>query len=130
MNNSFIQSEGATIDKEHTVQIQLINLLAKAVIDNKGDSEKAEILDQLISFTQVHFMSEGLVMRQHSFEDYDEHNHEHDAMIDHLNKLKKKVQSGSTSLDLQKLNELRSMLLNHIGNQDQRFSAYLAALAT
>lgn len=112
------------------MQIQMLNLLTKAVNENRKNSEKIEILDQLISFTQVHFMSEKLIMRKHSYAGYDEHDQEHEQLIDRLNELKQQVNSNSDGLDLEKLNQLRNLLLNHISIQDKRFSQFLLDLAT
>lgn len=126
MNESFTQAEGSTIDNEHTTQIRLLNLLSKAVSENREDSEKEEILEQLISFTQIHFASEKLIMRQHSYEGYDEHDSEHEQLLEGLNDLKQQIRSSPTGLDPQSLSNLRGMLLQHIGSQDQRFAAFLA----
>jgi hemerythrin-like metal-binding protein len=130
MNSDFTQAEAHGIDKEHTIQIQMLNLLTKAVSENNENSEKEEILDQLISFSQVHFMSEKLVMRQHSYPGYDEHEDEHGALMDSLYELKAEVQKSPAGLDLKNLHDIRQMLVDHIASQDKRFSAFLADLPT
>lgn len=129
MHSDFTQAEASGIDKEHTIQIQMLNLLSKAVSENSKDSEKEEILDQLISFSQVHFMSENLVMRQHSYPGFDEHDNEHGTLMDGLYELKKQVQESASGLDLKNLHDLRQMLINHIVSQDKRFSTFLADLS-
>ncbi|MCW8949956.1 MAG: hemerythrin family protein, partial [Sedimenticola sp.] len=77
-------SEKSTIDGEHAIQIGMINLLGQAIAEKQSITDKTNILDQLINYTEVHFMSEQLIMRQHSYEGYNEHNVEHDNLMEQL----------------------------------------------
>ena len=127
MKHSHTQTEQMTVDHEHSVQIQLINLLSKAVEEQADDDEKLSILKQLIEFSQVHFMSEQLIMRQHGYDGYDEHDNEHVALVDYLQALQQRVSADDSGIDLEQLNELREMMLNHIGLQDQKLAIFLAS---
>ena len=126
MNRSYTQYEATTVDKEHSIQIQLINLLSKAVSDEAADEEKLSILNQLLNFSQMHFMSEQLIMRQHDYDGYDEHNNEHMALVDYLQELKQTVNEEKSGLKLQQLDDLQNRLLNHIDTQDQKLSMFLS----
>ena len=129
MNPSFTREESTSLVKEHTLQIELIHLLENSIVEKKSDSEKITILDQLISFSQVHFMSEQLVMRHHSYDGYDEHEIDHIALVEQLQELKDQVNSGSTSIDQPAINQLRDMLINHINSHDQKLSSFLTSMA-
>lgn len=129
MDQRYTPSEGSAIENEHSKQIQMINLLTQAVIENKAQAEKEAILDQLIDFSQVHFSSEKMIMREYSYDRYEEHDKDHEALIERLNKLKSQVHSNSNGLDLQTLNSLRNMLLRHISSQDLRFATFLSGVS-
>lgn len=123
----FTQAEESAHTNEHTVQVQMINLLAKAIIEDKDKDEIMKILDQLITFSQVHFMSEQLIMRQHSYDGFDEHEIEHAELIDHLQEAKEKSLFDENHLKSNSFDRLRSKLLNHIATHDQRLSAFLSS---
>jgi hemerythrin len=122
------QIEESTIAGEHAVQISMIDLLRRAIDEGKSADEKTAILDQLISYTEVHFMSEQLIMRQHSFEGYDEHDAEHDMLMEQLQDINNQVRSNETSLEIKLLKELRELLLTHIATQDKKLSNYLSSI--
>ncbi|MCW8847747.1 MAG: hemerythrin family protein [Sedimenticola sp.] len=118
-------SEKSTIDGEHAIQIGMINLLGQAIAEKQSITDKTNILDQLINYTEVHFMSEQLIMRQHSYEGYNEHNVEHDNLMEQLLIMKDRVLSKETSVGSQLLNELRDLLITHIATQDRKLTNYL-----
>ena len=125
MNKSFTQSELATVEKEHSLQIQLLNLLSVAVNKGQDNSEIISIIDQLLSFSQVHFMSEELIMRQHSYEGYDSHSDGHSKLIDEFHRLKQDLNTDLSTLDLSRIDDLKESLMNHIASQDQSLSIFL-----
>ncbi len=118
-------TEKPTHIQEHTIQVQLINLLVNAGIEGRGKDEVMKILDQLLQFSQVHFMSEHLIMRQYSYDGFDEHENDHDELIDQLQAAKQKLRSDENRLDTYRLNQLRDKLLNHIATLDQKLSDFL-----
>lgn len=119
-------TEKPSHNKEHTIQVEMITLLATAITEQKPRDEIIKILNQLLQFSQVHFMSEQLIMRQHSYDGFDEHENEHGELIDQLQSAKKKLLSDETQLDKYDFNELRGQLLNHIATQDHKLSAFLS----
>lgn len=115
-----------THNQEHTIQVQMISLLETAIAQDRETDEIMKILDQLLEFSQVHFMSEHLIMRQHSYEGFDEHENEHGTLIDQLQAAKQRILSGEQPLNKQHFEQLRQNLLNHIATQDQKLSMFLA----
>ena len=55
------------IDGEHRVQLGLLSAVRNAVAEGRGETEVNEILEQLVDYTKVHFMSEELLMRLHAY---------------------------------------------------------------
>ena len=128
MTDAISQSEEATIDREHAVQLGMIDLLSNAIDEDKPNSEKIKVLEQLIAYTEVHFMSEQLIMRQHSYEGFEAHESEHDLLMDQLLNMKEEIIQKAVYIDKLALKELRRLILTHIATQDRLLSDYIASV--
>ena len=64
--------DSAGIDKEHQVQIGMLDAFCKLVEKDAPREKIQEMLSQLAEYSEVHFMSEQLLMRMYAFPDYDE----------------------------------------------------------
>jgi hemerythrin len=111
------------IDAEHQVQISLLDSLLKAAEDDDADGK--ELLEQLFAYTNIHFMSEQVLMRQYSYPDYDVHVAEHDGMMAQLDLLQEAMAAQRT--DVATLGELRRLLVTHIATHDQQLHSFIAA---
>ncbi len=70
------------IDAEHRVQLGLIDALRDAVRQGDKRAVVGEILDQLIAYSELHFVSEQLLMRLYAYPDYEDHSQDHEALIE------------------------------------------------
>ena len=120
-NNKMLDTE--VIDAEHEVQVSLLDSLLNAATDSSVDCE--ELLEQLCSYTNIHFMSEQVLMRQYSYPDYDAHVAEHDVMMDKLNTLQASL--SEKQIDQALANELRGMVITHIATLDQQLHSHIAS---
>ena len=118
--------DSASIDKEHQVQIGMLDALCSLIEDNESQPKIQEMLNQLISYSEIHFMSEQLLMRNYGYPDYDDHVHDHEAMIEHLNQIKDSYTSGQKKIALDIASEIKNFLLGHINSRDQAFTDYLS----
>lgn len=113
----------ATMDREHAIQTGLIEALRVAVA--QGETATAdEILEQLVAYSSAHFMSEELLMRLVSYDDYDDHVSDHIRMMDELDQLLGHRRAGESDLVLDKALALEGFLLKHIDSRDARFAAW------
>ena len=72
------------LDLEHQGQIDLL-LAVEAELRGAADkAQLATLLDRLIEFTNIHFMSEQLVMRQQAYPGLPAHEAEHDQLINQM----------------------------------------------
>ena len=115
----------SSIDNEHRIQIGLLNALYDAVNDKKPASEVNQILNQLTTYSELHFMSEELLMRMYAYPDYDDHVHDHEAMTEFLNDIMKTVTAGQDSMALKTASDMRQFLVSHISTRDEALSEYL-----
>lgn len=114
-----------SIDNEHRVQTGLLDALYDAVNDKKSASEINQILHQLTSYSELHFMSEELLMRLYAYPDYDDHVNDHEAITEYLNVIEKTVTAGQDSMALKTASDMRQFLVLHISTRDKAFSEFL-----
>ena len=121
-----IAHDTASIDNEHSIQLGMLNALSEAVEKGETSEKIHEILNQLTSYSELHFMSEELLMRMYAYPDYDDHVLDHTAMTERLQSIMRRYANGQSEELIQTINEIREFLLGHIGSRDQVFSDFLA----
>jgi hemerythrin len=113
------------IDAEHDLQMQLLDSLTQA-LERGGDfSPVRYILEQFIEFSDMHFLSEQLVMRLHGYPGYEPHLEEHTRLMKRVREIRDHVFRGETSPSVQLIQELRDWLLTHIATEDVAFGEFL-----
>jgi hemerythrin-like metal-binding protein len=114
-----------TIDVEHDLQMQLLDSLTMA-LDKGGDFSAIKyVLEQFIEFSDMHFLSEQLVMRLHGYPAYETHLEEHTRLMKKVREIREIVFRGEKLPSLQLVRELRDWLLTHIATEDAAFGEYL-----
>ncbi len=108
-----------SIDTEHRVHLGLIGAVERA-LTVQGDWKVAEeILNQLITYTNAHFMSEQLLMRLHADPQYDAHIREHDRLIESFDQLSAHLKAENQRQILEGIRSLEKNLLRHIESWDR-----------
>jgi hemerythrin len=113
-----------SMDGEHRVQIGLINALCDAVDTHKSAAEIEKILEQLVEYSKVHFMSEELLMRLDSYDEFEAHEEEHQKMVGVLEAMEQNYQQGKLDLLPGQARAALIFLLNHIETSDRRFAGH------
>lgn len=120
----FNSSARAGTDGEHRVQLALLESLCDSMRD-AGDSAKArELLEQLISYSEAHFLSEELLMRMKSYDDYEDHVSDHVRIMESLRELASTQAAGKLT-GAASADDARAFVGNHIATRDRRFAEYL-----
>lgn len=118
--------DSASMDREHSGQLSLLNDLKAAVRSGAPDSLVYALLSELLDHTNLHFLSEQLAMRLHAYEAYESHLLEHERLVVEVQNLKRSLATG-TATDKQSLIEaLRSWLVVHIQTADKALAEYLS----
>jgi hemerythrin len=117
--------DSSSIDNEHRIQTGLLDALYDAVNSKKPAAEINQILNQLISYSELHFMSEELLMRLYTYPDYDDHVSDHEAITEYLNTIEKTLTAGQDSMALETATDMRQFLVSHISSRDEAFSEFL-----
>lgn len=120
-----VRTGEAAIDSEHDVQVQLLDSLVDSLAKGGEFSPAVYVLDQFIEFSDMHFLSEQLVMRLHSYPGYEAHLEQHTRLMKQVRAIRDAVQRGDREMGLGLTEELRSWLLTHIATEDVTFGEFL-----
>jgi len=113
------------IDGEHRLQIDLVNALEDALEKGRAREESEDILRQLDDFTNMHFMSEELMMRFHSYPETHAHADEHRELLEHLRTLRQRFGRDDVPLTLETIRSLRRWLGAHIRTMDRKLAHHI-----
>ena len=111
------------IDREHQVQLRLIQSVEAGLAENLDVSESIEAL---ADYSRAHFLSEELLMRQYAYADYDDHILDHERMLDWLGELaESKAELASRQ---HAVVELKALFLRHIAGRDRQLHDFLKTI--
>ena len=105
------------LDAEHGIQLGLIEAAANALRRDAGDA--IDWVDQLLAYTQAHFLSEQLLMRQHADPHYEAHVIEHERFLADLDTLRDHAAAGDRARAVAALEAHEENLLHHIRRWDR-----------
>ena len=121
----FNSAANADVDREHEVQLGLLRALCVAAGENRAAGEIGEILDHLTAYSEAHFMSEELLMRLKSYDDYEDHVEDHLQMLDTLRGIAASHAAGDTALVAGRAAESLDFIGRHIATRDRRFADHV-----
>jgi len=114
------------LDGEHRRQLQLFTTFVDAVRSGRDGAQVSEVLQQLVDFTDVHFMSEQMMMRLFSYPYYDAHVAEHDRLIGLVRDLASRCAAGESGDAAALAGTIRESLVGHTERSDRAFADWLA----
>jgi hemerythrin len=117
------------LDLEHQGQIDLLLAVEMELRGAAGKAQLHTLLDRLIEFSNIHFMSEQVLMREQAYPGLPAHEAEHDQLMDQMRDFQKRIESGERTLTAADLSTLRDWVLRHIRTKDTAFAQYLTANA-
>ena len=125
LNSTPLKVGDKTIDAEHDLQMQLLDSLSHALSKGGEFTPTRHILEQFIEFSDMHFLSEQLIMRLHGYPGYEAHLEEHTRLMKKVREIRDGIVRGETVPSLQIILELRDWLLHHIASEDAAFGEFL-----
>ena len=126
--SDFNQQSKVETDGEHRVQLDLLRALCAAAQEDPPSPKVGEILAQLVDFSEVHFMSEELLMRLNSYDHYEDHVSDHIRMMDELRAMAAAHEVGKLALVPAAGQALLEFIQRHIATHDQRLTDFLRGL--
>jgi hemerythrin len=114
-----------SVDAEHDLQMQLLDSLSQAIQRGGDLSPMKYILEQFIEFSDMHFLSEQLVMRLHGYPGYEPHLEEHTRLMKKVREIRANLMKGENEPSLVLVQELKDWLVTHIATEDVTFGEFL-----
>lgn len=111
-------------DDQHKKLVDMVNQLFDAMKTGKGNQVMADILKQLIAYTQTHFAAEERLMKQYGYPDFEAHKKEHNALVMQVLDLQKQFQEGKAVLTQNVMTFLRDWLSKHIQGDDKKYGIF------
>jgi hemerythrin len=116
----------AELDVEHQLQVRLLEALRRAVAAGQDRAAQGELLQQLEDASNVHFMSEELMMRLHAWERYQQHTEEHRRLLEELKALRVLFERGGADAVQVALEQLQAWLGDHVRGMDRAFADHVS----
>lgn len=117
----------SSLEAEHRIQLSLFDAIQEGLRRGRAASGIEGLLDQLIDYSNVHFLSEQLMMRMYEYPEIEAHTQEHDRLIEQVRELRERAAEDPEFL-AQHAERLRAWLWSHIQTQDFAFGRYLREL--
>jgi hemerythrin len=115
------------IDSQHKHLVELLNAVYDASKVGKGREVLGKALEDLITYTTVHFATEEDYMKLHAYPDYEAHHAEHCALTEKVQAFWTQWQGRKVALTADVLTFLRDWLTNHILGADRKYGQFLAS---
>jgi len=112
-------------DREHEMQLELLQKLCLALDSGAMATTVHQILSDLIDYSEAHFMSEELLMRMKSYDDYEEHQGNHSHILEVLRDMAARNIAGEGSLLKQKAHDVTGFITQHIATRDKRLADHV-----
>lgn len=112
-------------DREHQAQLALLQHLCLALEAGADAATVHQQLDELIDFSEAHFMSEELLMRMKSYDDYEDHQDDHVHMLEVLRDLAAQLASGQSALMATQSRAMLGFISQHIATRDKRLADHV-----
>ncbi len=109
------------IDTHHRRLVEMINELYDAMIEIKGQEALRVIVNGMVEYATIHFMTEEKYMLDFSYEGYPEHKKIHEDFKLKALDLQEKLSNEDFVLSLDVLNFLRDWLKGHIQGTDRSY---------
>lgn len=115
----------AQCDQQHKKLFAIINELADAMQQGKGQDAVGKTASELLIYTQTHFQQEEELMQKANYPQLASHRELHRKFVADVAALQQQAGQGANSVKV--LNLLRDWLVNHIQKVDKSYSAHLNA---
>ena len=113
------------IDKQHKGLIDQVNKLHNAMKSGHGSDVVVEIIDELIKYSDSHFVTEENYMKEANYPQLKDHRQEHIKFREEVEKIKAKAEESTVGLSLKLLRFISEWLTNHFAGEDQKYVPYI-----
>ncbi len=112
-------------DREHQVQLELLQKLCLALEAGAPATTIHQVISDLMDYSAAHFMSEELLMRMKSYDDYEDHQENHNHILEVLRDMAAQNIAGRGTLLINKAREMQGFITQHIATRDKRLTDHV-----
>jgi len=118
-----------SIDRQHKTLIGYINTLAEAARENNGSSAVVIgfVLNNLVSYTKMHFIYEEMLFDRYGYEEEKEHKMHHRKLAVQVEQYYARYKSGDSGFSEDLLAFLMEWLNYHILVDDVAYAGFLSS---
>ena len=113
------------VDHEHRQLIALINQLYADMSRQTPRHGVEDFLGDIYSRISAHFALEEKIMRQHRYDQYDDHKQDHERLLDELRDMMDDYEQNAHFDDAALAEALRSWFTEHFRTRDARLHSRL-----
>ena len=114
------------IDADHRKLVTLLNRLHRMAREEADTGLMAEVLDELIRYTQYHFQAEEQLMRLARYPDYEAHKARHEELKEEVTRLRADFERKPEIVHGHRMfTFLSDWLMRHILREDMQYAPYL-----
>ena len=114
------------IDAEHAELFRLVNAFHDRWQEKRDQQSIAQLLNQLVTYAEMHFQHEETIMLDAGFPRLAEHQQVHEAMVETIFKLRQSFEEHHSHLEMSTMKFIKAWLLEHIIQNDYLFRDFLA----
>lgn len=111
--------DGGVIDRDHRLLVDLVNELHTATSQGAGRTVVASILQRTVDSTREHLAREEELMARMGFPNLEMHKQGHQAFMESLHHLQRRLENGSITVASQLSSVMRDWLSLHIRRNDK-----------
>ena len=115
----------ANIDGQHQKLFRIAGELHTAMQAGKAQASISDIMDRLVQYVGVHFSYEERLMKEAHYPQFAAHKAAHEDLTRQVLQFQADLQKGRQTLSITLLHFLKSWLVNHIENADQKYAPFL-----
>jgi hemerythrin-like metal-binding protein len=116
----------AEMDTQHKRILDIINELNKSVGAGASRAGAEVAVAGLVEYAQTHLQKEEAMLRRYQYPDYNAHKRIHEAMLNKLAHLAKRVEEGKKGAVVEVMMFVKDWLINHIQKVDMKYGRYIA----
>jgi len=113
------------MDDQHGILMDTMNEIRLAVVCGRGREPLAVLLERLMEFTRLHFLSEEQLMKQTQFPGLDGHRARHQAMMQQMAESAHRVQHEDKVPIHPLLCRMRDGYLEHVEGFDREYGNWM-----
>lgn len=115
------------LDTQHKQLFSILNELYEAMQDGSNKTKLAKIINELASYTKIHFSTEEKYMEKYNYAGLASQKREHENFVAKVEAFKQDFEAGKLALSLNIASFVKDWLSSHILGSDKNYGPFLTS---